>query len=195
MIPPILKIYVFVNKLIHTLITKNKYFNNIKTMNLIFNYVPAIKRIGFKKVNLLAYVGLMGDVAVMTAIYLYVVQRRKINERKPKGMSPLELKMVSESYPPRTESIDYYKMNPYTPIPYFVDDNTKIQTHHIDLLNYFDPTKQYHLKNFYYANYFDGLDHNESHVWENDFHEPNINRWVPGASPSHSHNHGSHGHH
>ena len=152
------------------------------------------KKLG-RSMNALAYVGMMGDIAVIAGLYLYFTQRKIMKEKKRLAGKEAEMKTMGESFPPKTESIDYNKMSPYTPIPYYVDSTTKFQTHHIDLINYMNPEKQFHLKNYYYANYHNSLDHDDKYSWEYDYHTPDISKWVsPGKNhqKGHGHNHSHH---
>lgn len=74
-------------------------------------------------------------------------------------------------FPKKTESIDYNKFSPYTPVPYYVDPFTKYQHAHIDLVGYLNEN-QLNTNNYYYSNYHDSLNHNDDGKWAINYHNP-----------------------
>lgn len=100
-------------------------------------------------------------------------------------------------YPARTEEIDYNRFSPYTPIQYYVDETTKYQNYHIDLVNY---TNENHLNlnTYYYRNYHDSYDRSGQNNRNLNWHYPDFSRFWPSShGESHGHGHGHHeqGHH
>jgi len=140
-------------------------------------------------VNKAAYLGMMGDIAVVSTLYvLYKIrkdQKASVAEAKAEAQKIQNLTL----YPPKTESIDYNKFSPYTPIQYYVDEYTKYQNYHLDLVGYLNEN-QINTSNYYYRDYHDSYDTKNSNHRNNNWHYPDFSRFEPkDAHGAHSEHH------
>eukprot|EP00340_Litonotus_pictus_P006984 CAMPEP_0170519076 /NCGR_PEP_ID=MMETSP0209-20121228/4616_1 /TAXON_ID=665100 ORGANISM="Litonotus pictus, Strain P1" /NCGR_SAMPLE_ID=MMETSP0209 /ASSEMBLY_ACC=CAM_ASM_000301 /LENGTH=146 /DNA_ID=CAMNT_0010804869 /DNA_START=40 /DNA_END=480 /DNA_ORIENTATION=- len=130
----------------------------------------ALARSAYKgQLNYAAYLGMLGDIATVTGIYLFFKYRK---QRKLAQM-PEKLKAAREEnlnmFPKKTEEMDYNMLSPYTPIPYAANKITKYQHAHIDLLGYINE-KQLNVEDSYHSNFLDSYDNTQKQF--NDWHDP-----------------------
>lgn len=129
----------------------------------------AIARSKYKgKLNLLAYWGMLGDVAVLITLYGVYRYRKDAKVKKEAIRKVKEREDAIAFFPPKTEQMDYNYMSPYTPIPYHASKRTKFQHYHIDLVGYLNE-RHLNVEKGYYR-YFHHND--KSKVNLSDWHDP-----------------------
>lgn len=91
-------------------------------------------------------------------------------------------------YPKKTEKIDYNRFSPYTPVPYYVDETTKWQNYHIDVLGYINEN-QLNTKTYYYKDYNDSFTEDDKKVDTLDWHDPYAKLAEIRGEKKHNHHH------
>jgi hypothetical protein len=129
----------------------------------------ALARANYKgPLNFFAYIGMLGDIAVIGLLYSYNRYRKEQKKIKEEAAKAEQMKTTLLLFPPKVDEIDYNKFSPYTPIPYYVSKTTKYQHAHIDLVGYLNEN-QLNVNDSYYRNYH----HNdEEKSFLNDWHDP-----------------------